>query len=56
MPAFLWEMVRQQGAAYAGEIARLAMLLRSVARDDPATSHLFAPAPPGTAKRTFSET
>jgi hypothetical protein len=48
MPPGFREVVRQQGAAYAAAIAELAVYLRSIARDDPATSHLFVPAPPGT--------
>jgi len=48
MPPPFWEVVRQQGAAYGGAIAELAVMLRSVARDDPETSRFFAPPPPGT--------
>jgi hypothetical protein len=41
-------LVRQQGAAYASAVSELAVYVRSVARDDPATRHLFKPAPAGT--------
>jgi hypothetical protein len=46
-PAF-WILVRHEGVAYGGVIADLSVFLRSVGREDPATSHLFAPAPPET--------
>lgn len=52
MPAPFWELVRQQGAAYASALAELAVYVRSVARDDPATGDLFKPAPPGTRTAT----
>jgi hypothetical protein len=48
MPPAFWELVRQQGAAYASAVSELAVYVRSVARDDPATRHLFKPAPAGT--------
>lgn len=48
MPKELWAMVEQLARFYAVNISDTAMYLRSIARDDPATTHLFAPAPPGT--------
>lgn len=43
MDPIVWQMVRQQGMRYAALIAGLAVYLRHVARDDPATTHLFNP-------------
>lgn len=48
MPNEFWQMVRQQAHSYAVNISDIAVYVRSIARDDPATTHLFAPAPPGT--------
>jgi hypothetical protein len=38
-----WEFVLMSGALYAGVVANAAIVLRSLARDDPASGHLFAP-------------
>lgn len=44
MPPEFWQFVRQEGITYAGTIAKIAVYLRSIARDDAASSHLFEPA------------
>jgi hypothetical protein len=41
MGPVIWELVRMHGALYSGSIANVAIVLRSLARDDPATAHLF---------------
>ena len=41
--AFAWEMILMHGAAYAGTVANAAIVLRSLARDDPATGRHFVP-------------
>lgn len=48
MPSPVWQIVRFQAHFYAVQLSDIAMMLRSIARDDPATTHLFAPPAPGT--------
>lgn len=44
LPVEMWQFVRQEGITYASTIAKIAVYLRSIARDDTASSHLFEPA------------
>jgi hypothetical protein len=43
MDPFIWQLVRMFGSAYVSVIANAAIVLRSLARDDPATARWFVP-------------
>lgn len=39
----VWEFVIMHGSLYASSVANVAIVLRALARDDPASAHLFVP-------------
>jgi len=43
MGPLVWEFVIMHGSLYASSIAGIAIVLRALARDDPASAHLFVP-------------